>query len=120
MSPENPAVGLLIQFCDAHPIFVRLHMLCHDIHGDLAQVQVGADARRRSDSRGFQYVLHHLGSQFPRRKPIHLQITAHIHEHLINRVHMDVLRRNIFEIHVKYLCTVLKIQCHPRRRCHIG
>ena len=38
--PKGGAVGVLVQLGDANPVGVGLHVLGHDIHGHLAEVEV--------------------------------------------------------------------------------
>ena len=62
MIPEQVAVGSLIQFGDADTVPVRLDMLGDDIHGNLAEVQIGADPGGSCDAGGSKNILQdHLG-----------------------------------------------------------
>ena len=54
--PEQIAVGFFIQFGNAHTILVRWDMLCHNVHGQLCQIQVCADARCGRDPCILQYI----------------------------------------------------------------
>ena len=45
--PQLFAVAHLVEFRDAHAVFVGFHMLCHHVHRNLAQIKVRADSARR-------------------------------------------------------------------------
>ena len=44
------------------------------------------------------------------------QVIGHIHEGLINGIHMDILFGNILEINAVNLRSIINIQLHPRLR----
>ena len=48
--PQQAAVAHLVHFGYAHPIFVGRYVLGHDVHSHLAQIEVGAYARRGGDA----------------------------------------------------------------------
>ena len=62
--PQVAAVAHLIQLRDTHAIRIRLDVFGPDVHGDLAEVEVRADARRSGDAGGFQHVQDDPCSQF--------------------------------------------------------
>ncbi len=65
MIPEQPAVGHFVQFGNPYAVFVRGDMLCTDIHGDFAQVEVCADACRRRDAGAGQHFQNQLSGKLP-------------------------------------------------------
>ena len=96
MVPQQPPVTHFVQLGDADSMAVGLYVLCHNIHCNLAQIQIGADAGGGRDSRAVKNVQDNPGGQFPGRHGIGFQIMGHIHEHFVNRVYMDVFRCNVF------------------------
>ena len=116
MAPEQFPVFHFIQIRDPHAVLIRRHMLGHNVHGDFRQVHIGADPGRRRDSGGLKHIADHGLRQLPRRLAVCLQISRHIHEHLINGIDMDILRTDVFHVNGKDLRAVLLVQFHPRRR----
>ena len=84
MVPQVAAVALLVQFGDAHAVRVRLGVLGPDVHGDLAEVEVGPDARGGGDARGLQHVLDDPLGQLPGRETVGVQVARHVHQHLVD------------------------------------
>ena len=82
--PQVAAVALLVQLGDAHAVRVRLGVLGPDVHGDLAEVEVGTDARRGGDARGLQHVQNDPLGQLPGREPVGVQVVGHVHQHLVD------------------------------------
>ena len=96
MSPELSPVARFIQLRNPHPIGIRIHMLCHNIHSYLAQIEIGANSRCGRNSRSCQNFLYYFFRQLSGSEPISVQILSHIHKHLVDRIHMDILRSHIF------------------------
>ena len=96
--PQELPVGHLVQLCNADPLPVRLHMLGHNVHSHLAQVQVGAHPGGGRDAGMVQ----HLTNQHFRKAPaVHIvdfQIGGGVDEYLVNGIDMDILRRHEFQI----------------------
>ena len=51
MRPQKFPIALLIQLGNPHAVLVRFHVLRHNIHRHLAQIQIRPDPRRRRDAR---------------------------------------------------------------------
>ena len=119
MIPQLLSILPLIQFGNAHPVRVRLHVLGDNIHRNLAQIEVCADARRRRNARLAQHRFDHLCGQLARGHAIRRQIARHVNKNLIHRIHADVLLRNIAQIDLVNLCAHLHIVRHLRRRDNI-
>ena len=115
MGPQGAAVAHLVQLRDAHPVLVGLGVLGADVHGHLRQVEVGAHAPGGGDAHGALDVQNHPGGQLLGGEAVGVQVTGHVHEHLVDGVDMDVLRGHIFKIDLVDLCTVLHVQGHPGR-----
>ena len=88
-------------------------MLGHDVHGDLGQIQVGAHARCGGDAGGLQNVQDDGPGQLPCRHLVGVQVVGDIHEHLVDGVGVDVLRSDIFQIHLIDSRTPINVVCHP-------
>ena len=118
--PQKSPVCHLIQLCNAHAVSVRLHMLCHDVHGHFAQIQIGADSGRSSDPGRIQDVLHDFCGQFPGGHPVRIQIVGHIQEHFVDGIHMDIFGRDVFQVGIVDSGAVLNIESHPGRSGNVG
>ena len=70
MIPKQLAITDLVERGDADTVRVRGNMLGADIHGDLRQIQIGADACRRGDTGFAQDFEDHFHSQFPRSQSV--------------------------------------------------
>ena len=115
MAPQPPPVAPLVQLRDAHPVLVRRHVLGPDVHGHLGQVQVGAHARRGGDAGGLENVQDDRAGQLPGRHVVGVQVVGHVHEHLVDAVGEDVLRRNVFQVDPVNLCAPVDIVGHSGR-----
>ena len=96
--PELLAVALLVQLGNAHAVRVRLDPLGHDIHGDLAEIEIRADPGRRRDPGLPKHVRDHPPGQLPCRQAVGLQIGRCVNEHLVDRIDVNVLRGDIAQI----------------------
>ena len=114
--PELPAVAHFVKLRDADAIFIRRDVLRHDVHGDLAEVEIRSDARRGRDARGVQHIEDHGLCQLMGGHVIRLEVAGHIHHHFIDGVDVDVLGRDVFEIDVVDLRADLNVFRHLRRR----
>lgn len=119
MRPQQSSIFSFIQTRNPHAVPVRRNMFRHNVHGNLAEIQIRADPRRRRDSRRLQHIPDDLSRKFLRRHLIRVQIMRHIHKHLVNRVHMHILRCHVFQINVINASAVFQIFGHLRRCCHV-
>ena len=117
MLPQQMAVGHIVQFCDAHAVLVGRHFLGHYVHRHLAKIKVRADSGGGGDACLGQHLADDSHGQLVSGHPVVLQIRCHVHEHLVNRIDMDVLRGDITEIDFVYPCAVLDVVRHARL-CH--
>ena len=76
------------------------NMLCHDVHSDLAEVHVGADACRGRDARGGQNVQNDFHGELAGCKFVGAEVVGCIDEHLVDGIDMDILRRHILQVHI--------------------
>ena len=107
---------MLVQLRNAHTILVRRHFFCDNVHRDLRKKHIRADSGRRGDAGDVQYIADHAHRQLMRRAAVGHQIVCDIHEHLVNRIDMDILRRDIFQIDLIDSRADLHIPAHLRRR----
>ena len=113
--PQKTAVAHLVQLRDAYPMLIRRSMLGLDIHGHLAEVEIGADARRRDDTGLQEHVQDDLPGQLPGRQAVGIQIPRHIHHHLVDGVGVDILRGDILQIDLIDLGAPVHVASHPWR-----
>ena len=113
--PKLLTVAHFVKLRNADTIFVRLHMLRHNVHSDLAEIEIAADARRGRDARGAQHIEDHGLRQLAGGHMIRLEVAGHIHHHLVDGVDVDVLRGDVFQVYVVDLGADLDVFCHPRR-----
>ena len=98
--PELLPVAFLIQLCDTHAILICRDMLCHDIHGHLAEVQVAAYAGRSRDTGLRKHLQDDLHGKLVGGQAVGIQILRHIHEYLVDGIDDDVLRSDIPKIYL--------------------
>lgn len=60
MIPEGAAVAHLVQLRNPDAVAIGGDVLGHDVHGDLAQIQIGADACRGRNAGGRQNIQNDL------------------------------------------------------------
>ena len=111
--PQQIPIGLLIQFRNADTIFVCRDVLCHNVHGQLCKVEVGADACRCGDAGVVQHLPHHGHGKFMGAHVIIRQIARHINENLVDGVGVNVCRGHIFEVGLVDLGGHIQIPLHP-------
>jgi hypothetical protein len=114
--PQQIPVGLLVQLCNADAVLVRRDMLCHNIHGQLCKVEVGADACRCGDAGVVQHLPHHGHGKLVGAHVVIGQIARHVNENLVDGVGVDVRRGHIFEVGLVDLGGHVQIPLHPGRR----
>ena len=113
MVPQLPPVAHLVKLGNAYHVLVGRDMLCDDIHRHLAEIEVRTDARRGGDARRLQHVPDHGHRQLVCRHLVGLQVIGDIGEDLVNRIDVDVFRRNVFEVDAIDLTAHLDILRHP-------
>ena len=128
VAPQQHPVGQFVQFGDSYAIRVRRRFLRHDVHGHFCEVQVRSDARRRRDPGVLQHIADHRHGQVVRRgrsrgfcgRSVEVHVVRSVDEHLVDAVDVNVLRRHVFQVDFVNLRGDLLVQCHLRRRDHIG
>ena len=94
-------------------------VLGHDVHGHLAQVEVGAYARRGGDARLAQHLVYQLHRQLARRHAVRLEVVGGVDEHLVHRVYVYVLRRYVAQVNAVDARRILHVEPHARRRHYV-
>ena len=92
VGPKFFPIAYFVQFRNAYAVLIRRHMFGFNIHGNFRQIEIRADSRRCRYARFLQHIANHLHSQLMGCNFTHSQIGRHINKHLINAVHMNVLR----------------------------
>jgi len=114
--PQQIPIGLLVQLCNADAIFVCRNVLCHNVHGQLCKVEVGADACRCGDSGVGQHLPHHGHGKLVGAHVVIGQIARHINENLVDGIRVNIRRGHIFEVGLVDLGGHVQIPLHPGRR----
>ena len=115
MRPVFPAVGHLVQFGDAYPVCVGRTVLRLDVHGDLAEVEVGADAGGGRDARFPEHFLDELACQLVRGELVGPEVGGGVNEDLVDRIDVDVLRGDVAQVDAVDVAADLHVMCHPGR-----
>ena len=74
--PKLSAVAHFIQLRDPDTALIRRDVFGHDVHSDLAKIEVCADPRGRGDPRCAQHIKDHGSCQFPHRHVIRPKVTG--------------------------------------------
>ena len=98
--PQRPAIGHFVQLSDADAMAVCRHMLRHNIHGYLAEEQVCPDPSGCRDAGCLKNIQNDFPGKVAGREPVGGQVVCDIHEHLVDGVDDDVLRRDILHVNL--------------------
>ena len=113
--PVFAAIAGFVQLGDAHPVLVGRDVLGLDVHRDLAEVEVGPDAGRGRDARLAEHLLDDLAREVVGREPVGAQVGRGVDEHLVDRIDVDVFRREIAQVDPVNLAADLHVVRHPGR-----
>ena len=113
--PQFFTVAALGKLGHAHALCIGGHVLGHDIHGHLAQIQVGANACGGGDAGFGQHGADQLHGKVVCAQTVQLHIRPGIDEHLINGIYMDILGRDITQIGLINAGAHLDIMRHAGR-----
>ena len=86
MRPELFPVAGFIQLGNAHTVLVGWDVLGGYVHGDLRQIQVGANASRGGNPYVFQNVPHHGHGQLVGGHVVVGEVGGCVDEHLVHRI----------------------------------
>ncbi len=112
--PKHMAVTRFVQFRNPRAVFVRFGVLSHNVHCNLAKVQICADADGRCNACCFQNIKNNRSGKLARRLPVKIKIIRHIYKHLVNRVNMDILWLNIFQVNLVNVGVASNVVRHTR------
>ena len=82
--PQFAPIGHLVELGNAHATLIGCNVLCFDIHGHLAQVEVRANARCGGDACVAQHIVNQGLSQLMRRHLVGLQVLRSIDKYLVD------------------------------------
>ena len=91
-------------------------MLGDNIHRHFAEIEVGANPGGRSDASGREDIQNDLHGKVMGRQLIGVEVVRDIHEHFVDGVDNDVLRRDILHVNLINASAVLHVVRHARRR----
>ena len=111
--PQLPSVAHLVEFGNAYAILVGWNMLGDDIHRHLAEVEVGADARRGGDASRLQHLPDHGHCQLVGGHLIRLQVIGDVGEDFVDGIDVDVLGSDVLQVDAVNLTAHLDVFRHP-------
>ena len=115
VAPQLLAVGALVEDGDADAVFIRGNMLGHDVHGDLGEVEVGADAGGGGDAGLREDVEDHLAGELRRGHVVEREVVGDVDEDLVDGVHQKVLHGDVAQVDLDDPLRVLHVVLHARR-----
>ena len=110
MCPEVAAVCHLIQLGYTFTVLAGRKVFCPDIHGNLAEIQVGADPDRGGEACSLQHIPDDQHGKVAGRHIAEAEIIGGIYEHFIDGIDVNIFRRGIFQVDVIDACAVLNIK----------
>ena len=91
-------------------------MLGQDVHRDLGEIEVRADPRGRGDPQGVIDVRDHPLRELPPGQPVGAKVGGRVDHHLVDRVDVNILRRDIFKVDLVSPGAVLHVERHAGHR----
>jgi len=116
MRPKLTTELHLIQLRNADTVFVGGDVLRHNVHRHFAEKKVRPNSCGCCDAGCLKHVEDDLHGEVMRRELVGIQVVRHVHEHLVDGVDHNVLRRDVLEINLINTGAVLHVVRHPRRR----
>ena len=116
MRPKLAPELHLIQLCNADAVLVGRDVFRHNVHCHFAEEKIRADSCGCCDAGCFKHIEDDLHGEVMCRELVSIQVVRHVHEHLVDGVDYDVLRRDILEVDLIDAGAVLHVVRHPRRR----
>lgn len=116
--PECLTIGHFVKLGDSNAVFIRRDMLGHDVQRYLAQEQVRTDAGCSCDTCRVQHIKDDFHCEFACSHPVRLQISRNVHEDLVDGIHDDIFRGDVFQIDAVNLRAVFHVVRHTRRGNH--
>ena len=100
MIPELAAKSHNIKLSNTHAVLVCRNMLCNNIHGGLAQKEIGSNTGRGSNSRFVQHLADYLYRKLMSSHFIKWQIRCRINKNFINRINVNIFGRKIAKVNI--------------------
>ena len=113
MRPKLAPELHLIQLCNADAVLVGGDVLRHNVHCHFAEEKIRADSCGCCDAGCFKHIEDDLHGEIMGGELVGVQVVRHIHEHLVDGVDYDVLRRNVLEVDLIDAGAVFHIVRHP-------
>ena len=115
MTPEQFPETHLVKLRNANTVLIRRNPFGDDVHGNLGQVHIGANAGCGGDAGIVEHIPDHGHGQLVGGHIVGFQITGDIHEAFIHGIDVDVLITDIFHVDGKDFGADLLIEPHARR-----
>ena len=116
MRPKLTPELHFIQFGYSDAVLVGGDVLRYNVHCHFAEEKIRADSCGCCDAGCFKHIEDDLHGEVMCRELVSIQVVRHVHEHLVDGVDYDVLRRDILEVDLIDAGAVLHVVRHPRRR----
>ena len=116
MRPKLTSELHLIQLCNADAVLIGGDVLCHNVHCHFAEEKIRADSCGCCDAGCFKHIEDDLHGEIMGGELVGVQVVRHVHEHLVDGVDYDVLRRDVLEVDLIDAGAVLHVVRHSRRR----
>ena len=117
--PQLFPVTHLIEFRNAHTVLVSRSLLCHDVHGYLAEVKVCADAGSSRYPGILQDITYHGHGKFMCRHPVCVKVSRHVHKDLVDGINVNILWSDVFQVYLIDTCAVFNVFGHARRGSNV-
>ena len=116
MRPKLTPELYLIQLCNADTVLVGGDMLRHNIHCHFAEKEIRPNPSGCRDAGCLKHVEDDLHGKVMCRELVGVQVVRHVHEHLVNGIDHNVLRRDVLEVDLIDAGAVLHVIRHSGRR----
>ena len=116
MRPKLAPELHLIQLCNADAVLVGGDVFRHNVHCHLAEKEIRPNPSGCRDAGCLKHIEDDLHGEVMGGELVGVQVVRHVHEHLVDGVDHDVLRRNVLEVNLIDASAVLHVVRHPRRR----
>ena len=115
MRPKLTTELHLIQLRDADTVLVGGDVLRHNVHRHFAEKKIRADPCGCCNAGCLKHIEDDLHGEVMCRELVGVQVVRHVHEHLVDGVDHNVLRRDVLEVDLIDASAVLHVVRHPGR-----
>lgn len=116
MVPEQATIAHLVELGDARAICAGGQVLGDDVHRDLGEVEIGADADGCRDARLREHVAHEHGGELMGRHGCRAQVARHVDEDFVDGVDVYVLGCHVAQVDFVDFGAALQVEGHARLR----